>query len=621
MATDQERYIYEPLQSPTAIRLIKFSINPGDSSVICDLHHVEQATAPPYDALSYTWGDSSQRTTLVCGGRTISITAALAQALPYIIALTTRYFWIDQISVNQGDLDERGVQVALMKDVFFGADTVWAWLGLDDLVAINSFNANLEFLYNADNLRHPFEPEYVDALCRSTTFIPKFFNKPWFRRIWVIQEIAWAKRAFLIVGHEQNTKVTLFEWDFIGRTAQSCIMYVAERYSLEGSDDQEMQTGVACIRNCAQMYAATHGVREGNLKDLDTLLPAFRNFLSTDPRDKVFAILGLASKSSLQVPSLEAFANPDIVDTTGGRYSVLWLDADPGRIRVVPPSHELQANYNQHLPQVSRDYTINTIRKQLRLDVLSFVDHGDNINIPSWVPRWDQPHRIPFSSGSIIQSQKYLFHHKPLYLVPLMLGESHDENILCLKGNHVATVRRSTVVEVDSTFLEPIMNLLTSTLADLEGIYLTGEKPHTALLATLALGRGNWGMRLNLLNPRLPSSIESFGESLRNSYHKWGLSLMISMLAQTPKIAGSRFFIADHYIGIGSPALRIGDRIVNLFGSTVPFILRPTAKVGCQNAYLLIGSFYVHGIMRGELCSDVRSAQECFANRRVYCLV
>jgi hypothetical protein len=437
----------------------------------------------------------------------------------------------------------------------------------------------------------------------------------------VVQEIAWAKRPRLIVADQKNAKVTLFEWDFIGRTAQSCIKYVVERYSLEGSDDQEVRMGVACIRNCAQMYAATHGVREGNLKDLDTLLPAFRNFLSTDPRDKIFAILGLASKSSLEVPSPEAFANADIVDTTGGRFSVLWLDVDPGRIRVVPQSHELQANYNRQLAQVFRDYTINTIRKQLRLDVLSFVDHGDDISIPSWVTRWDQPPRIAFSSGSIIQSQKSLFHHKPLYLVPLMLGESHDENILYLKGNHVATVRSSTVVDVDSTFLEPIMNLLTSTFADLEGIYLTGEKLHTALLATLGLGRGNWGMRLNHLNPRLPSSIESFGEALQDSYHKWGLSLMISMLAQTPKIAGSRFFIADHYIGIGSPALRVGDRIVNLFGSTVPFIVRPTFKAGCQNAYVLIGSCYVHGIMRGELCSDVKGARDCFANRQIYCLV
>jgi hypothetical protein len=195
MATDHERYVYEPLQSPTSIRLIKFSINNSNGSVICDLHHVGQATAPPYDALSYTWGDSSQRTALSCGGRTISIKTALAEALPYIIPLTTRYFWIDQISVNQGDLDERGVQVALMKDVFFGADTVWAWLGLDDLVAINSFRANLEFLYNPENLRHPFEPEYVDALCRSTTSIPKFLTSLG------LEEYGWFKRSHGQKGH------------------------------------------------------------------------------------------------------------------------------------------------------------------------------------------------------------------------------------------------------------------------------------------------------------------------------------------------------------------------------------------------------------------------------------
>lgn len=64
-----------------------------------------------------------------------------------------------------------------------------------------------------------------------------------------------------------------------------------------------------------------------------------------------------------------------------------------------------------------------------------------------------------------------------------------------------------------------------------------------------------------------------------------------------------RLFIADTgHVGCGDSRLSIGDFIVVIAGSSIPFLLRS----GSSGSYVLIGEAYVHGMMFGETASNAK---------------
>jgi hypothetical protein len=164
-------YRYEPLPTPTCIRLLELS-PPVDNKVIrCSLKTFELHDAPRFKALSYTWGDShvkipsnqrdvsninarvdseseigfsgigrSRRHTVICDGRLIKVTRNLRDALRMLANATNIpgmpkipiYYWIDALCMDQSNIPERNDQVERMGDVFKRADGVIVWLGKED---------------------------------------------------------------------------------------------------------------------------------------------------------------------------------------------------------------------------------------------------------------------------------------------------------------------------------------------------------------------------------------------------------------------------------------------------------------------------------------------------------
>jgi hypothetical protein len=129
------------LNSETDIRLLQCRLRSDDlkgmrweiSLISVDIH-----CAPPYEAVSYVWGDSKVVHDLEVQGYdsrgivdfTISITASLYAALPYLLATsTTGYLWIDQLCIAQNDEQERNHQVYMMPDIYKTASRVLIWLG------------------------------------------------------------------------------------------------------------------------------------------------------------------------------------------------------------------------------------------------------------------------------------------------------------------------------------------------------------------------------------------------------------------------------------------------------------------------------------------------------------
>ena len=72
---------YSPLPGQRDIRLLE--VLPGDdaSTIVTSMVTVSLDSKPTYAALSYAWGDATQRSIIECNGKSISITTSLAEAL------------------------------------------------------------------------------------------------------------------------------------------------------------------------------------------------------------------------------------------------------------------------------------------------------------------------------------------------------------------------------------------------------------------------------------------------------------------------------------------------------------------------------------------------------------
>ncbi|KAH8591586.1 heterokaryon incompatibility protein-domain-containing protein, partial [Bisporella sp. PMI_857] len=124
---------YEVLEDPTScIRLLTLLPSPNYRDVVvCELIAVRLDEAPPYEALSYHWGDGTHNQALIVNGRQKLVTNSLLQALKDLRRpFRPRILWADGLCINQGEdaVEERNMQLFQMQIVFSQASRVVARL-------------------------------------------------------------------------------------------------------------------------------------------------------------------------------------------------------------------------------------------------------------------------------------------------------------------------------------------------------------------------------------------------------------------------------------------------------------------------------------------------------------
>lgn len=240
-----------------------------------------------------------------------------------------RTFWIDALCINQKDKKEKVAQLALMSQIYSNATQVIVWLGEPDdgnrsaMVSLATKNFSI-----ANNMRiwraqrksgvHRGWRANVNAVSSGevdpgiSTLEPEIgqvaqlLDRPWWRRVWIVQEVVLAKKIFLMCGSDE------VPWESIKERLSADTMY-----GLNSNTGQlrplRSHNGTVIDGNFTwpdkEYYTLDNmrlamGTGKWNLNFYD-LLFQFRRFQCSMPEDRIFAYLGLVTAEQ------SAGINPD----------------------------------------------------------------------------------------------------------------------------------------------------------------------------------------------------------------------------------------------------------------------------------------------------------------------
>jgi hypothetical protein len=208
------RFEYPPIKQRKELRLLRIQPGTFDEPVQCEVF-IEVVDWADFDAVSYTWadesGDSSECCSIFLNSTPFSVTKNCEMALKRARQRVSRSLvWIDAVCIDQRNDAERGHQVRLMPDIYSRAKTVLVYVGEGD----ENISWALNAIENSDPANHASVHQarlyqarlHHDRLHQSFVSL---WSRRFFSRVWVLQEIALARRAVLICGD------TTIPWRYI----------------------------------------------------------------------------------------------------------------------------------------------------------------------------------------------------------------------------------------------------------------------------------------------------------------------------------------------------------------------------------------------------------------------
>lgn len=344
-------YQYHPLPAGS-IRLIKLHYTgpkttsdrlsvppyPLEQQIVISLETYDRKKCPPYIALSYTWGlpgtfadpqpsvftQVERVYPFYCNHTIILGTWNLRSALRHIRQLMefqdnssdiksylvretrgaldgTHHLWVDAICINQNDLDERAVQVQVMGKIYSQAHRTLVWLGEPDEYTPVSFKA-LERV--AQNINHAkrnvsqagipcsVEPVILDDLEMKACIA--LFNRKWFQRSWITQEVALSKNIWTMIGG-QLFSFQIFER---ARTLVQLTSYPTSVYHAKidfGTVDLSAYINRAFhnIRFLGFLDTSRDMMQRGQLPSFASVITMCARQECFDPRDKIYSVLSM----------------------------------------------------------------------------------------------------------------------------------------------------------------------------------------------------------------------------------------------------------------------------------------------------------------------------------------
>lgn len=198
-----------------------------DTRVRCRITTWPVDNKPSYYAISYTWGDPEPSSTILINGQAFRIRTncefVLKQAYWY---KKTSYYWVDAICINQRHLEEKSMQVSIMGNIYKQAAQVLACVGdhADDSDFL-LYKLKQHAFSKRPLSREPLNiPRYDFELSLKFQLRQRFSNtirflhaaffflkRPYFTRLWILQEIQNAREATFLCGPDAIPRHFIFQ--------------------------------------------------------------------------------------------------------------------------------------------------------------------------------------------------------------------------------------------------------------------------------------------------------------------------------------------------------------------------------------------------------------------------
>jgi hypothetical protein len=276
-------YHYRPLEHTNSFRLLTLhSASEPSDPIRCSLQHALLSEPLDYEAVSYTWGEVTTLYPILVehDWSELFVRINCYNMLHHLRhADHDRLLWIDAICINQTDLDERGHQVKSMDKIYKHASRVVVHLGEETPGSRILF----EELAEADmELSETGQCIQRDPRQSSKEELEKLLQRPWFYRVWVLQEVKNNPCILYMCGSAQTSAKILNLW------LEQCRVRVLE--SVE--DDWPLGVALGRVPQDKTYCNAQFGLWSWLLRS--------RSCLASDPRDKIFALKSLISEEHVR---------------------------------------------------------------------------------------------------------------------------------------------------------------------------------------------------------------------------------------------------------------------------------------------------------------------------------
>lgn len=445
------------------------------------------------------------------------------------------------------------------------------------------------------------------------TALGQLLKSPWFERCWVLQEIAASQGSPVVLCGNQNLTWPEFKTviDCLGLDATKNVM---ARIKLVDS-----------IQQIIDSYYRLEGPGDA-LSRLHVLLHLTSSFRSTDPRDKVFALLGL---------------------TWAGRDPDNWPgELAPDYARPVQDVYAAATKYciqQTNSLSVLSQYTPNKMRRPLPPDS----------SFPSWVPRWDladptrrishfhfyrdlaglrhldeQPNKASKGAGVEMDYDAQLSILRVLGMqvetvkvcfppvapddpefdagVPERYGEYLSKLI-----PHLYTMSEKHVRQTSCSFAQTFFIATTAGLnrENMDSRHDQGMKSES-IIHLVKYGAKARSAPKHAATPWMTLSVSNTQDQGQSSHDDVEIGsdkrsrdnvFLNRYIRSLQRLMNRRLFVtsSDH-LGLGPASTMSGDTVVILFGGNVPYILRPLEN----KQWHFVGECYLDEYMDGEAMKD-----------------
>lgn len=266
-----------------------------------------------YLALSYTWGKARTEKDVNCiniGGQTLYVRNNLWN---FFISngeqCRAKFLYVDAICINQRNMQERGHQVKLMAEIYANADLVYVWLGKP----LTSQHSNLKAL--RWRLSNPFTRKDWD---RQAMFgLGYICSLRYWTRLWIVQELLLAKNIMIVCGkwrfnfdelaNLQREPLAKADLDSHKKLDWWTVWEFNRPDSYSDQDDAEVRMssgwefGLRILDHRSRWIRNRARARSVAGKPVGLPLYKAVSYFSKqecyDPRDKIFALIGLLRPS------------------------------------------------------------------------------------------------------------------------------------------------------------------------------------------------------------------------------------------------------------------------------------------------------------------------------------